>query len=58
MQKISNALCNGGKNHETMFPIVHFLAKHILGIVGTFQIETERIFSLAGIFTNLKKCHL
>jgi hypothetical protein len=34
-----------------------FLALQILGIVGS-QIETERIFSLVGIFTNLRKCRL
>jgi hypothetical protein len=34
-----------------------FLAYQILGIVGS-QIEIERIFSLAGIFTNLMTCHL
>jgi hypothetical protein len=28
-----------------------------LGVVE-FQIEIERIFSLVGIFTNLKRCHL
>jgi hypothetical protein len=46
------------KKHETLFPIVDFLAKHIIRIVGTSQIEIERIFSLAGILMNLKRCHL
>jgi hypothetical protein len=40
-----------------MFPIVGFLAQQILGIVGS-QIETKRIFSLVGILTNLRRCHL
>jgi len=40
-----------------MFPIVGFLAQWILGIVGS-QIEIEMIFSLARIFTNLKRCCL
>jgi hypothetical protein len=36
-----------------MFPIVEVFAWQILGVVG-FQIETERIFSLAEILTNLE----
>ncbi len=40
-----------------MFPIVGFLACQIFGVVG-FQIETKRFFSLVGIFTNLRGCHL
>jgi hypothetical protein len=40
-----------------MFPIVGFLAQQILGIVGS-QIETKMIFTLVGIFTNLRRCHL
>jgi hypothetical protein len=43
--------------HEVMFPIVGFLVHQILGIVGS-QIEIERIFSLASILINLKKCRL
>jgi hypothetical protein len=43
--------------HKSLFPIVVFLAHKILGIVGS-QIEIERIFSLVGILTNLKRCHL
>jgi len=39
------------RKHETKFPIVGFLERRIIG----FQIETERIFSLARILTNLKK---
>jgi hypothetical protein len=38
-----------------MFSTAEFLVPQILGVVG-FQIEIERIFSLAGILTNLKKC--
>jgi len=40
-----------------MFPIIGFCVRQILEIVGS-QIETEKIFSLAIIFTNLKRCHL
>jgi hypothetical protein len=43
--------------HEAMFPIIVFLACQILGIVKS-QIEIERIFSLEGIITNLRRCHL
>jgi hypothetical protein len=41
--------------HEAMSPIVCFLAHQILGIVRS-PIETKRIFSLVGIFTNLRRC--
>jgi hypothetical protein len=40
-----------------MFPIVGFLAKQILGIVGS-QIEIEWIFSLVENFTNRRRCCL
>jgi hypothetical protein len=43
--------------HKAMFFIVGFLPRQILGIVGP-QIETKRKFSLAGILTNLRRCHL
>jgi hypothetical protein len=43
--------------HEFLFPTMAFLVRQILGIVGS-QIEIERIFSLVGILTNLKRCHL
>jgi hypothetical protein len=46
---------------KTRVPIsncgISFLARQILAIVG-FQIEIKISFSLAGIFTNLKRCHL
>jgi hypothetical protein len=45
------------QKHEAMFPTIGFFAWQILGIVGS-QIETERIFSLFGILTNLKKMSL
>jgi hypothetical protein len=41
--------------HKSLFPIVVFLARQILGIVVS-QIETKRIFSLVGILTNLRYC--
>ncbi len=40
-----------------MFPTIGFLARQFFGVVG-FQIEIERIFSLARILTNLKRCRL
>ncbi len=43
--------------HESLFPTMAFFVHHILGIVG-FQMETERPFSLARIFTNLRRCRL
>ncbi len=45
------------QTHEAMFLILGFLARQILGVVGS-QIETKRIFSLVGILTNLRSCHL
>jgi len=45
------------QKHESMFPTVGSLAQQILQIVES-QIETERIFSLADIFTNLRRCRL
>ncbi len=43
--------------HEAMFLNVGFLTWQILKIIGS-QIEIEKIFSLAWIFTNLRKCCL
>jgi hypothetical protein len=40
-----------------MFPIVGFLVRQILSIISS-QIEIEKIFSLIGILTNLKRYHL
>jgi hypothetical protein len=57
MLKTSNVHCSGGKNMRTCFLIVGFCARQILGIVGC-QIEIERIFSLIGILTNLRRYHL
>jgi len=44
---------------ETWSHVLHnwVFACQILKIVGS-QIEIERIFSLARVFTNLKRCHL
>jgi hypothetical protein len=36
------------RKHKSMFPIVSFLVRKILGIGGS-QIETKTIFSLASI---------
>jgi hypothetical protein len=43
--------------HKSLFPTMAFLACQILGIVG-FEIKIERIFSLARILTNLRRCCL
>jgi hypothetical protein len=43
--------------HEAMFPTIGFLAHQILSIVRS-QIETQRIFSLTYILTNLRRYHL
>ncbi len=45
------------EKHESMFLIVGFCVKQILGIVGS-QIEMERIFSLVGTFASHKECIL
>jgi hypothetical protein len=45
------------KKHETIFPIIGFLVKHILEIVK-FQIEPMNLFPLTKNLTDLKKCHL
>ncbi len=45
------------EQQESMFRIVGFYARQILGIVRS-QIGTKRIFSLTKILTNLKKCCL
>ncbi len=45
------------EKHESLFPIVGFLARQILGIPKS-QVETKHIFSLARFLTNLKRCHL
>jgi len=45
------------EKHEAMFPIVGFLVRQNLRIVGC-QIKIENIFSLAIILINLKRCHL
>jgi len=44
------------KSHEIRFLIIFFVARQILGILGS-QIETERIFSIAGLLTNLQ-CYM
>jgi len=41
------------KTHEVQFSHVGFVAQQILGIVGS-QIEAKRVFSIAGICTNLQ----
>jgi hypothetical protein len=45
------------EKHKAMFPTIGFFAHQILGMAGS-QIKIERIFSLVGIFTNLRRCHL
>jgi hypothetical protein len=49
---------NGGRNmNPCMFPTIGFLVQQILGLVN-FKKIFEKIFSLANIFTNLKRCHI
>jgi hypothetical protein len=43
--------------HESLFSKVGFLFMQILNRLGS-EIETKRIFSLARILINLKRCHL
>ncbi len=43
--------------HEAMFHVVSFLVRQILRIARS-QIEIQKIFSLIGIRTNLKRCCL
>jgi hypothetical protein len=43
--------------HEAMFCVVGFLVRQILRIARS-QIEIQKIFSLIGIHTNLKRCRL
>jgi hypothetical protein len=50
-------LLEWGTKHKFLFPIVAFLVHHILGIVCS-QIKIIFFFSLARIFTNLRRCHL
>ena len=45
------------KTNATRFPTLAYLARKFLGIPGS-QIETERIFSVAGILTSLRRCRL
>jgi len=42
------------EKHESLFLTFGFLARQIIGILGS-QIETECIFSLAGILNSLRK---
>jgi hypothetical protein len=42
------------EKHESLFLRVEFLARQIIGILGS-QIEIEHIFSLVGILTNLRR---
>jgi hypothetical protein len=42
------------QKHESMFPTIGFLVHQILGIVES-QIEIEKVFSLVGILTNLRR---
>jgi hypothetical protein len=45
------------EKHENMFSTIDFCARQILEIVGS-QIETKRIFSLVGILSTFRRCHL
>jgi hypothetical protein len=52
-----NCPLQGWQKHESMFLIVGFLGREILGIVRS-ELETEIIFSLTSILTNVRKCQL
>ncbi len=56
LKEINNPL-QWWEKHESRFPKVISFARQILGTRGS-QIENERIFSLAEILTNLKRCCL
>jgi hypothetical protein len=56
LKEINNPL-QWWEKHESRFPIMTFLARQILRTIDS-QIETERICSLAGVLTNLKRCRL
>jgi hypothetical protein len=45
------------EKHEAMFLTIGFFVREILGIVDS-QKKFEKIFSLARILTNLRRCHL
>jgi hypothetical protein len=40
-----------------MFPTIGFNVRKILEIVGS-QVEIDKVFSLVGIFTSNRRCHL
>ncbi len=56
MKNIEN-LFQWWEKHEFKFPTICFLAKQILGIVGS-QIEVQCIFSLVRILTSFRRCQL
>jgi len=45
------------ETHENKFLTFGLCVRQILGILGS-QIEMQRIFSLIGILTSLKRCHI
>jgi hypothetical protein len=45
------------RKYKTMFPTISLLACQILGFIRS-QIETKRIFFLASVRTNLRRCCL
>jgi F0F1-type ATP synthase beta subunit len=57
IRKVSDEECKNllawWKVHESQFSYVVFVARHILGIVGS-QIESERVFNIVGICTNMQ----
>jgi hypothetical protein len=55
MWKKSIVPFDGGRNMKQCFPQLGCFARQTLGIVDS-QIEIQRIFSLAEILTNLKRC--
>lgn len=55
---VADGECDGPllwwREHEKEFPNVAFLARQILGIVGS-QVELERLFSISGVITSLQR---
>jgi len=52
-----NSSLNWWKKYESMLPVVGFVTRNYLAIPGS-QIEVERIFSVSGLLTGLRRCNL
>jgi hypothetical protein len=45
------------KKNEHLYPVVAFVARTVHGIPAS-QVEVERVFSIAGLLTGLRRCNL